>query len=133
MHRGHKVCPVQRITVEEASPLERGEGACSSRSNIYQWVIPGVCESALLLLGLTVLEEGSVWNTMPPHLHDRRSEIYLYFDLPEENDRIFHYMGEPDSMRHVVIANEEAVISPPWSIHMEIGRASCRERVCQYV
>ena len=116
----HRALPMRKMTLAESATMERGSLETANERTIHQLILPHTCASASLCLGLTRLRPGSVWNTMPPHVHERRSEIYLYFDL-EPEERIFHYMGQADALRHIVMANEEAVISPPWSVHMGVG------------
>ncbi len=116
----HKTYPTVLIKPENCVRVELGSLEQSNHRVITKYILPGQVESCQLVMGMTSLKPGSVWNTMPCHTHDRRMEVYLYFELPE-NAVIFHYMGEPNETRHIVMRNEEAVISPSWSIHSASG------------
>ena len=112
--------PHRLIRKVEAKPLELGEEKRANKRRLAMYIHPEVAPSCLLLMGITDLAPGSVWNTMPPHLHERRMEAYLYFDLAPE-DRVIHLMGRPDNTRHLIVANGDCVLSPAWSIHMGSG------------
>ena len=116
----HRVCPTVLIKPEDCVKVELGSLAESNHRTICKYILPGQVESCQLVMGMTSLKPGSVWNTMPCHTHDRRMEVYLYFELPE-NALVFHYMGEPTETRHIVMRNQQAVISPSWSIHSASG------------
>ncbi|SNC66337.1 4-deoxy-L-threo-5-hexulose uronate isomerase [Hymenobacter gelipurpurascens] len=119
----HKVYPTTRMTQAEATPVQMGAPETANERTIYKYIYLQGLQSCQLVMGLTQLKSGSVWNTMPSHVHDRRMEAYLYFNLPE-NQRVLHMMGQPDETRPLWVSNEQAILSPPWSIHTGCGTSN---------
>ncbi len=116
----HKSYPIVKIDITKAKKVPCGSVEDCNKRVINQYIHPEVMKSCQLAMGLTQLDPGSNWNTMPSHTHDRRMEVYMYLDMGE-NDAVFHMMGEPNETRHIIMHNEEAVISPSWSIHSGVG------------
>ena len=112
-----------KLAIKDASPVTLGDPLQANRRTIFKYLHPDVLESCQLTMGLTKLEPGNVWNTMPCHTHERRMEVYFYLNIPE-NSVVFHLMGAPEETRHVVVRNHEAVINPSWSIHSGVGTGS---------
>jgi 4-deoxy-L-threo-5-hexosulose-uronate ketol-isomerase len=121
--RAHRSWPTVLVTQAEAEPVQLGGPAGSNQRTIYKYIHAGGAASCELVLGVTVLADGSMWNTMPCHIHERRTEVYFYFGLPD-GQRVVHLMGEPTETRNLIVANEQAVISPPWSVHCGFGTHS---------
>jgi len=119
----HHAFPCKRVTLADADSVDMGSMEQSNARRINKLLVNSVIDTCQLQMGMTELKPGSVWNTMPPHLHDRRMEAYFYFDLPE-GEAICHFMGDPKETRHIWMGNEQAVISPPWSIHSAAGTSN---------
>jgi 4-deoxy-L-threo-5-hexosulose-uronate ketol-isomerase len=119
----HASHPTKLIKIDDAKRVDLGSQATSNERSIFQFIHPEGAKTCQLVVGMTTLAAGSVWNTMPAHFHDRRSEAYLYFGMAEDA-RVVHLMGEYDETRHLMVQNEEAVLSPSWSIHSGVGTAS---------
>ena len=116
----HHAYESRKMSKEEATPVDLGSSETANERTIYKYIHRDGIQSCQVVMGLTVLKSGSIWNTMPAHVHDRRMEAYLYFDLNADH-RVFHLMGHPQETRHIVVANHQAVLSPPWSIHSGAG------------
>jgi len=116
----HQTYPTAVCKKEQAQPVDLGTSETANKRTVYKYIHLEGIRSCQLVMGLTSMHEGSVWNSVPPHTHTRRMEVYFYFDLASEH-RIFHFMGEPQSTRHLVVSNHEAVISAPWSMHFGCG------------
>lgn len=116
----HKEYPTEHISFEKSTPVKLGSVKESNARTIYKYIHPGTVPTCQLVMGLTELEEGSVWNTMPAHNHQRRSEVYMYFGL-EKDSLVVHLMGMPDETRHIMIRDKQAVLSPSWSFHSGCG------------
>jgi 4-deoxy-L-threo-5-hexosulose-uronate ketol-isomerase len=116
----HKQYPTEKVAISEAEPNHLGAITSSNERTIYKYIHQAGIKSCQLVMGMTLLRPGNMWNTMPCHTHNRRSEVYFYFDMPEDGV-VFHMMGEPTETRHLVVRNEQAIISPSWSIHSGVG------------
>ncbi len=119
----HKAYPVKKVTLDDAEVVELGDSKTSNKRRINKLLVNSIVDTCQLQMGMTELMEGSVWNTMPPHTHTRRMEVYFYFNL-EEGQTVSHFMGQPHEMRHIFMKNHQAVISPEWSIHAGAGTSN---------
>jgi 4-deoxy-L-threo-5-hexosulose-uronate ketol-isomerase len=119
----HKEYPTTLMKEADATPVTTGSAETSNHRTIYKYIYADGIQSCQLVMGLTTLKTGSVWNTMPSHVHDRRMEAYFYFDVPADQT-VFHFMGEPQETRHMTVHNNQAIISPPWSIHSGCGTSN---------
>jgi 4-deoxy-L-threo-5-hexosulose-uronate ketol-isomerase len=116
----HIEYPTMLATKAEAEPVHLGSEGDSNKRTIFKLIHPGAMETCQVVMGFTELEPGSVWNTMPPHTHERRMEVYMYFDIKKDS-RVFHLMGPAEETRHLVVSNGQAVVSPSWSLHSGVG------------